>query len=74
MVLGTPMTAPVCPACNGSGKIARTGTEANPLLHPYLSQTLGCCWTCGGSGRSHMTAAQLKEAADKAAAAATAVA
>ena len=62
------MTAPVCPACNGSGLAKRQGEEGNIELRPTLARTLGCCWTCGGSGRSHMTAAQLKEAADKAAA------
>ena len=39
-----------CEACSGSGLGSRQGGDADPNLHPILSQCIGLCDACGGSG------------------------
>lgn len=59
---------PQCEACKGSGLGARQGEEARADIWPILSQRLGLCEKCGGSGHqpkpSHATnVSQAKSAA-----------
>jgi hypothetical protein len=44
-----------CPACKGTGREPRQGTEADADMHPILSKEGALCWRCLGACKAKLT-------------------